>query len=461
MYLQTQAVRDAIDALSHIPYTFNPDLPDPRASLEGTIDKNQLIFKATDGYEIGFYSIEIKKSSKDKQDRFNVVFDEFRDAIAAIQSDGFDLLIDNDGALTLKAGKHSLWVDPSTNLLPPLPVPPQPHLTVCSTELIEALSDVDGDGVTAWLYVKDEKLHIATLEQSRSIRLLDFTPDPADPYTIVSVPHLLRALIPHAHSVNTRLYIHHTSERLPNPYLAIQSEADHFVQGLAGVRLEGRVPPHHLQEKKKRHLQPVPDLPPQAPPPEPEMPLFAVEARTAIDNYLENIDRLRDTGDDALLLNELKTLTDSLSKLLPGDISQPVQPKAIAKKGKKKPQAAASKKPVSKPKTAIAKTVTSTGDKDRWAVLADKQMIVELKADVGASEAARRLQAAGRQIGSTTICQIDTTYSKLYLKSAVLQKLYEEGKITWSDLYAMSRNINKWGIPKIEQFLTEKARKKA
>lgn len=73
--------------------------------------------------------------------------------------------------------------------------------------------------------------------------------------------------------------------------------------------------------------------------------------------------------------------------------------------------------------------------------------IVELKEAIGAGKAAAQLTAEGRKMGGTTVCQIATTYHKVLMASPVIQQLFNQGMVTWGELYARSRRID---IPAIE-----------
>lgn len=79
--------------------------------------------------------------------------------------------------------------------------------------------------------------------------------------------------------------------------------------------------------------------------------------------------------------------------------------------------------------------------------LAKYQRIVNLKGQLGAKKAAEQLTAEGTKMGGTTVCQICTTYYSVLMASDLLQQWFNEGLITWGQLYSRSRKIN---IPAIE-----------
>ncbi len=74
--------------------------------------------------------------------------------------------------------------------------------------------------------------------------------------------------------------------------------------------------------------------------------------------------------------------------------------------------------------------------------LATYRAIVELKEQVGATKAAEQLTAQGRKMGGTTVCQIATTYHRVLMVSPFLQQLFNDGLVTWGELYSRSRRIN-------------------
>jgi hypothetical protein len=74
--------------------------------------------------------------------------------------------------------------------------------------------------------------------------------------------------------------------------------------------------------------------------------------------------------------------------------------------------------------------------------LATYRAIVEIKEAVGATKAAEQLTAQGRKMGGTTVCQIATTYYRVLMVSPFLQELFNDGLVTWGELYSRSRRIN-------------------
>jgi hypothetical protein len=86
--------------------------------------------------------------------------------------------------------------------------------------------------------------------------------------------------------------------------------------------------------------------------------------------------------------------------------------------------------------------------------LHEYRQIVELKQAIGPSKAAQQISAMGRQMGTTTVCQIATTYHKVLMASDKIQALYHAGLVSWGELYARSRKIN---IQAIEQEFASRA----
>jgi len=71
--------------------------------------------------------------------------------------------------------------------------------------------------------------------------------------------------------------------------------------------------------------------------------------------------------------------------------------------------------------------------------LKEEIKVCELGEKLGSTDAAKMITANGRQIGRTTVRQIYVTY-QVFLASKIIQKLFDSGMISWSDIYK-SRNI--------------------
>lgn len=497
MYINAKELQSAIATIAHIPLIPTEDLKeinDPQYLIRGNLGDKVLMLTVMNDHEAGFVRINASEpddddpSSMSDGNEFVVSFADFNEAVQDCMGD-IELVVRSGDLAVIYKGTRE-WVLKQPISFPSLPFPPTPNLTVPTAELITALEQFGDEHV--WLYIEDSQLKIcgkttAPISKERhkdatrikwklntsgmttaGVYFDVFQPSldrTVDPYSLVTASVLLDAIKPHSQQPIVKLSIDHQKETVV--YLTVQG-CNSVIQGVAGVSFKGKKPPHHIteevkpREKKKRaaHLSVVPDPEPIPEPvstPALAVPEWVLKVKTDLEHCLEEIDRLSEAGDEALFLITIQSLKDSINSIpqLGGSLAR-------TSSKPKKPKAKAAAK--SKPKTTEKKTKVKPTS-DRTPVIpsekfAEIEEMFTLKKTMTASAIADIFTERGRPMGDTTVSQYIATY-KMLMNSETAKNLFLSGQVRWSDVYAMSRKVNQWGITKIEEYLLDKAKQSA